>query len=172
MLALPGAVFVYNGQELGLPNVDLPDEVLQDPVWERSGHTDRGRDGCRVPMPWQGTSPPFGFSTNPDTWLPMPSEWAGHTVESQLADPASTLHFFRELIRLRRRDFQYDGNAVEWMETGRDSAVLAFRSAGVVCVVNTGDTSAELDADLGRLIIASAPLVEGRLAPDSAAWFG
>jgi alpha-glucosidase len=172
MLALPGAVFVYNGQELGLPNVDLPDEVLQDPVWERSGHTDRGRDGCRVPMPWQGTSPPFGFSTNPDTWLPMPSEWAGLTVESQLADPASTLHFFRELIRLRRRDFQYDGNAVEWMETGRDSAVLAFRSAGVVCVVNTGDTSAELDADLGRLIIASAPLVEGRLAPDSAAWFG
>ena len=52
MLALPGAVFIYNGEELGLPNVDLPDEALQDPVWERSGHARRGRDGCRVPMPW------------------------------------------------------------------------------------------------------------------------
>ena len=57
MLALPGAVFLYNGEELGLPNVDLPEEVLQDPVWERSGHTDRGRDACRVPMPWAGELP-------------------------------------------------------------------------------------------------------------------
>ena len=72
MLALPGPVFVYNGEELGLPNVDLPDEVLQDPVWERSSHAERGRDGCRVPMPWEGSAPPFGFSTDDDTWLPMP----------------------------------------------------------------------------------------------------
>ena len=60
--ALPGAVFIYNGAELGLPNVDLPDEALQDPVWERSGHAERGRDGCRVPVPWEGAAPPFGFS--------------------------------------------------------------------------------------------------------------
>ena len=57
MLALPGAAFIYNGEELGLPNVDLPDEALQDPVWERSGHTRRGRDGCRVPLPWAGDAP-------------------------------------------------------------------------------------------------------------------
>ena len=76
MLALPGAAFIYNGEELGLPNVDLPDEALQDPVWERSGHTRRGRDGCRVPMPWAGDAPPFGFSQNPTTWLPIPPEWA------------------------------------------------------------------------------------------------
>ena len=82
MLALPGAVFVYNGEELGLPNVDLPDEVLQDPVWERSGHTRRGRDGCRVPMPWAGDAPPFGFSDNADTWLPMPADWSTLTVEA------------------------------------------------------------------------------------------
>ena len=65
MLALPGAAFIYNGEELGLPNVDLPDEALQDPVWQRSGHARRGRDGCRVPMPWQGDAPPFGFSGSP-----------------------------------------------------------------------------------------------------------
>ena len=87
MLALPGAVFVYNGEELGLPNVDLPDEALRDPVWERSGHTRRGRDGSRVPMPWEGEAPPFGFSDNPDTWLPLPPEWSALTVEKQLGDP-------------------------------------------------------------------------------------
>ena len=64
MLALPGTVFIYNGEELGLPDVDLPDEVLQDPTWERSGHTERGRDKCRVPIPWSGDAPPFGFSAN------------------------------------------------------------------------------------------------------------
>ena len=76
-LALPGAAYLYNGDELGLPDVDLPDEVLQDPVWERSGRTVRGRDACRVPVPWSGTEPPYGFSTRRDTWLPMPEGWAG-----------------------------------------------------------------------------------------------
>ena len=64
-LALPGAVYVYNGDELGMPDVDLPDEALQDPMWERSGRTERGRDACRVPVPWSGTEPAYGFSTQP-----------------------------------------------------------------------------------------------------------
>lgn len=172
MLALPGAVFVYNGEELGLPNVDLPDAVLQDPVWERSGRTERGRDGCRVPMPWEGTAPPFGFSANPDTWLPIPPEWDRLTVERQLTDPDSTLNFFRELIRLRRSAFRFDsndrfdGNDVEWVRS--DERLLAFRSGGVLCVLNTGTRAAPLEP--GRLLAASAPLTGGRLPPDSAAW--
>ncbi len=72
-LALPGAVYLYNGEELGLPDVDLPDDALQDPVWERSGRTERGRDGCRVPIPWEGGPPGFGFTTG-TPWLPMPPE--------------------------------------------------------------------------------------------------
>ncbi len=166
MLALPGAVFVYNGEELGLPNVELPDEVLQDPVWERSGHTERGRDGCRVPMPWEGSAPPFGFSTNPVTWLPIPPEWARLTVERQAADDGSTLNFFRELIRLRRNVFRFHGNHVEWVR--HDENVLAFRSGGVLCVLNAGDRAVPLDG--GRLLAASSALTGGRLAPDSAAW--
>ena len=103
MLALPGTVFIYNGEELGLPDVlDLPEEVLQDPTWERSGHTERGRDKCRVPIPWSGEAPPFGFSTSADTWLPMPADWAALTVEKQQADPDSTLSFFRRALELRR----------------------------------------------------------------------
>jgi alpha-glucosidase len=166
MLALPGAVFVYNGEELGLPNVDLPDAVLQDPVWERSGRTERGRDGCRVPVPWEGTSPPFGFSTNPRTWLPIPADWSTLTVERQLADSGSTLNFFREAISLRHSTFRFDSNDVEWVRL--DQHVLAFRSGGVLCVLNTGTTSVPLDA--GRLLATSTPLTGGRLPGDSAAW--
>ena len=106
MLALPGAVFVYNGEELGLPNVDLPDDVLQDPVWERSGREERGRDGCRVPMPWSGDSPPFGFSDTADTWLPMPPDWSGLTVEAQDGVAGSTLSLFRRAIELRHRPWR------------------------------------------------------------------
>ena len=74
MLALPGCAYVYQGDELGLPEVtDLPDDVLADPIWTRSGHTLRGRDGCRVPIPWSGTVPPFGFGTG-GSWLPQPRQ--------------------------------------------------------------------------------------------------
>jgi alpha-glucosidase len=166
MLALPGAVFVYNGEELGLPSVELPDEVLVDPVWERSGHTERGRDGCRVPIPWAGSAPPFGFSTNPRTWLPIPAEWRELTVERQLTDPASTLNFFHELISLRRSAFRFEGNDVEWVRTGE--SLLAFRSGGVLCVLNTGARPVPLGP--GRVIASSTPPAGGRLAPDSAVW--
>src|SRR4051794_23066521 len=99
LLALPGPVFIYQGDELGLPEVLLPDEALQDPVWERSGHTIRGRDGCRVPMPWSGSSAPFGFSPGrARPWLPMPNDWADLTVERQQNDPGSTLSFYRAAL--------------------------------------------------------------------------
>ncbi|MHC9293994.1 glycoside hydrolase family 13 protein [Mycobacterium sp. LTG2003] len=163
MLALPGAVFIYNGEELGLANVDLPDEVLQDPVWERSGHTERGRDGCRVPMPWSGTAPPFGFSTTPETWLPMPEDWATLTVEHELADPASTLNFYREAVRLRSDRDEFDGGGIEWL----DSATFR-RSGGLVCALNTGPHPLPLPA--GEILLASGPLTGDMLPPDTAVW--
>ncbi len=165
MLALPGTVFLYNGEELGLPNVDLPDEVLQDPVWERSGHAERGRDGCRVPMPWDGTAPPFGFSSNSNTWLPMPPEWASLTVAEQLSDPNSTLVFFREALELRRNNFRFVKHDVDWIE--RSVHRLDFVSGGVRCVLNTGPAVVPLPDN--EVLAASAPLIDG-LPPDSAVW--
>jgi alpha-glucosidase len=166
MLALPGTVFVYNGEELGLPNIELPDEVLQDPTWERSGHQQRGRDGCRVPMPWAGDEPPFGFSDTADTWLPMPPEWSGLTVEKQDDVDGSTLSLFRRAIQLRhgRGDL---GDTIEWQEA--PEGALAFRGAdGVVCVLNAGTGPVSLPE--GDLLIVSDPLVDGSLPPDAAAW--
>ena len=166
MLALPGAVFVYNGEELGLPNVELPDDVLQDPVWERSGYSERGRDGCRVPLPWAGTAPPFEFSTSDDVWLPMPAEWTDLTVAAQADDPDSTLALYRRAIELRHGRGSF-GPGVEFLETAPD--VLSLRgSDGVTCVVNTGPTPTALPP--GDLLIASAALVDGQLPPQTAAW--
>jgi alpha-glucosidase len=167
MLALPGAVFIYNGEELGLPNVELPDEALRDPVWERSGHTRRGRDASRVPMPWAGDAPPFDFSANAATWLPLPREWATLTVEKQLDDPASTLAFFRHAIELRRSRAEFGGTTLDWVDSPADS--LAFRrSGGLVCVLNAGRRAIPLPS--GELLLASAPLVDGKLPPNAAAW--
>ena len=167
MLALPGAVFIYNGEELGLPNVELPDEALRDPVWERSGHTRRGRDGCRVPVPWEGDSPPFGFSANPDTWLPLPPEWAALTVEKQLADADSTLSFFRRAIELRRSRAEFGGSAIEWLHSPFDGLVFRL-SSGLVCALNTGRRAMSLPD--GEVLLTSGPLADGKLAPNTAAW--
>ncbi|MFF0453062.1 glycoside hydrolase family 13 protein [Nocardia africana] len=167
-LALPGAVFVYNGAELGLPNVDdLPEDVLQDPVWERSGHTERGRDGCRVPIPWEGATPPFGFTEGPGSWLPIPAEWADRTVAAQLGSPGSTLSLYRTALELRRTRDEFDGDTVDWLGGPHDR--LAFRrSGGLICVLNASADPIALPA--GRVLLASAPLHGDLLAPASAAW--
>ncbi|WP_040794980.1 glycoside hydrolase family 13 protein [Nocardia higoensis] len=167
-LALPGPVFVYNGSELGLPNVDdLPEEVLQDPVWERSGHTERGRDGCRVPIPWEGDVPPFGFSRGTRSWLPIPPEWAELTVRSQLGRAESTLSLYRSAIELRRTRPEFVGDGLEWLPDS--PGVLAFRRpGGLVCVLNTGTEPIVLPE--GDPLLASAPVVGDLLPPDAAVW--
>lgn len=168
-LALPGAVFIYNGAELGLPNVDdLPDDILQDPVWQRSGHTERGRDGCRVPIPWSGTAPGFGFSTG-QPWLPIPAQWADLTVESQLGQLGSTLELYRSAIQLRRTRPEFAGAGVQWLPAPADC--LSFsRPGGLVCVLNTSATEVPLPPGEVLLTSSSRPVVEGRLPADAAAW--
>jgi len=168
MLALPGAVFVYNGEELGLPDVDLPDEALQDPTWERSGHTERGRDKCRVPIPWSGDAPPFGFSTNADTWLPMPADWEALTVEKQRANPDSTLSFYRRALELRRERTEFDGGEFEWLAATPELLIFERNGGALVCALNFDRRSMALPP--GEVILASAPLVDGKLPPDAAAW--
>ncbi|MEN8602535.1 glycoside hydrolase family 13 protein [Microbacterium rhizosphaerae] len=169
--ALPGSLYVYQGDELGLPEVeDLPLDLIQDPMHFRSGGIDPGRDGCRVPLPWSGDRPPFGFSPDGvDTWLPQPPSWRDLTVEAEEADPASTLNLYRDAIRLRRDLVAESGEAFDWI-AGPSPEVLAFRRGDAfVCVVNTGDTPVALPAH-ERVLLSSAPLENGRVPGDSAAW--
>ncbi|MGB6165435.1 MAG: glycoside hydrolase family 13 protein [Pseudonocardiaceae bacterium] len=169
-LALPGPAYLYNGDELGLPNVELPDWALQDPVWKRSGRTERGRDGCRVPLPWEGVNSPYGFSATPGTWLPMPGDWANRTVEAQLEDPSSTLSLYRQAVELRQEHPAFAGTEVEWY--GAPPGCLAFRrkGGGLVCALNASGELVSLP--VGQVLLASGPLpLSGDvLPPDTAVW--
>ncbi|MEV6967065.1 glycoside hydrolase family 13 protein [Hamadaea sp. NPDC051192] len=169
-LSLPGSVYVYQGEELGLPEVqDLPEEVLADPRWVRSGHTDRGRDGCRVPLPWSGDAAPFGFSpTGVRTWLPQPPEWKALTAEAESGDPGSMLSLYRTALRLRHETAELLDEGLRWLPA--EPGVLAYaRGETFVCVVNTGAEPAELPA-YAEILLASGDLVAGKLPADTAVW--
>jgi len=171
-LALPGGVYLYQGEELGLEEVeDLPEDLLQDPTWERSGHKERGRDGCRVPLPWTTGGPSLGFGTAAG-WLPQPAGWAGLSAQAQDGDPGSMLSFYRRALRLRRElpalGTSGGGETLTWLSLGED--VVAFRRAsGFGCVVNVGAGPVDLPA--GELLLCSADLDDaGRLPGDATAW--
>jgi alpha-glucosidase len=169
MLALPGSAYVYQGEELGLAEVeDLPVDALQDPTWLRSGHTERGRDGCRVPLPWAGSTPPFGFSGEGASapWLPQPTLWAGNTAADQAGDPASMLELYRGAIGLRRERL-VRGEQLAWLDLGPE--VLAFTRGDVTCVVNFGADPVELPS--GDVLLRSDGGLDARPLPtDAAAW--
>jgi alpha-glucosidase len=166
MFALPGSVYLYQGEELGLPEVhDLAEAVLEDPVWERSGRTDKGRDGCRVPIPWRRSGPSFGFGDD-GSWLPQPEGWGELSIESQDGVEESTLELYRSAIRIR--DERLRGSEdLQWVE--HDPAVLALRRPGkFLCLVNYGNSPVALPE--GKVLLSSAPLAEGLLGADTAAW--
>ena len=118
-LALPGSAYLYQGEELGLWEVeDIPFELRQDPMFHRSGHADAGRDGCRVPLPWSGDEPPFGFSPGgavAPPWLPQPEDWKDRTVQAQLGDPLSMLELYRAALRLRRAEGVLGDGPMRWL---------------------------------------------------------
>jgi alpha-glucosidase len=169
MLALPGGVYLYQGEELGLPEVtDLPENLLQDPTWERSGHTVRGRDGSRVPLPWTVSGPSLGFGSGPG-WLPQPSGWADLSVEAEDADRGSMLWLYRDALRLRRELPQLGAGGGELTWIGEDVDVLSFtRAEGFTCVVNTGNVPAPLPP--GHVVLSSLPTEGNLLPPNATAW--
>jgi alpha-glucosidase len=137
MLALPGSACLYQGEELGLPEVeDLPIEVLDDPIWERSGHTIRGRDGCRVPLPWAGSAPPFGFGPDGSRpWLPQPAAWRTRTAEAEARDPGSMLSLYRAALRIRREHRGFATDEFQWLPSPAGTLLFA-RGLGFQCFVN------------------------------------
>ena len=151
MLALPGTAHVYQGEELGLTDGDLPSEAR-----------------ARVPLPWEGGPPGFGFTTG-EPWLPAPAEYGERTVACQLEDTTSTLSLYRRAIELRRTHIPDPAAPLEWY--GAPPGCLAFRPEGsaLVCALNTSDVPVSLPP--GEVLLASGAPPEGKnLAPDSAVW--
>ena len=172
MLALPGSAYVYQGEELGLPEAtQLPDEVRQDPTWVRSNHANRGRDGCRVPIPWERDAPSYGFGPTEASWLPQPEAFGDLAVDQQTGVEGSTLELYRTLLRLRR-ELRLGRGELSWVELGED--VLAFdvtvESGGSVRVIaNLGSEFIPLPE--GEVMVCSSTddLVAG-LPTDTAVW--
>lgn len=172
VLALPGGAYIYQGDELGLPEVeDLAEEVLADPFWIRSGRQRRGRDGCRVPLPWEGEHPPFGFSppgAMSDPWLPQPPAWSERTVARQHGDPSSMLELYRAALRIRRQHPAFGDGPMTWRPSPADALVFE-RDPGLVVAVNLGTAPMALPGHK-EVLLASGELPAGGLAPDSGVW--
>ncbi|MFT3942480.1 MAG: alpha-amylase family glycosyl hydrolase [Ancrocorticia sp.] len=170
-LGLPGGAYIYQGEELGLWEVeDIPDDRLMDPQWERTNHQIRGRDGCRVPLPWAGEGSPFEFSpsnASAEPWLPQPAEWKHYTVEDQQPNPGSMLRLYRRLLEIRRINSAWSGTSFEWIAV--DPNVVAFRRGSFVCLVNCGEEPVSYSS--GGVVLASSNGYDGSILPgDSAVW--
>src|SRR5262249_52937299 len=153
-----------------LPEVeDIPEEFLRDPVWEQSGHAVRGRDGCRVPLPWSGEAPPFGFS--PDrvtTWLPQPASWRDLTAAAQAGDPDSMLELYRAALPLGRDLPALGEGPLRWHETP-EGVLLFSRTPGFACAVNLSGVPYELPAHTD-VLLASGPFDGAALPDETAVW--
>jgi alpha-glucosidase len=169
MLALPGAVYLYQGEELGLDQAEVADDEIRDPVWVRSGRTDHGRDGCRVPLPWSGKHPPYGFSAaGVPTWFSQPAHWGPLGVEAQTGDPDSTLELYRTALHVRKAHPALGAaTPMRWLTSAPGSLALT-RGSTLTCQVNLGDGLIPLEA--GTVLLASGPLPDGKLPPDTAVW--
>jgi alpha-glucosidase len=171
LLGLPGQVFLYQGEELGLEQANVPPDRRQDPAYIRSKGKEPGRDGCRVPLPWHKGQPNAGFS-KADPWLPMPTGWESLAVDAQAASAGSMLVFYQRVLAQRRRLVGALPHQLKWRQARE--GLLVYERGRLIVAVNFLSRQVEVKAG-GRLVIASHPLVRHRigrltLPANSAAW--
>ena len=161
VLGLPGAAYIYNGQELGLPSGEMSDSDRQDPIFFRTNGKQKGRDGARVPMPWSGETSPFGF-TNGKPWLPLQNDWKEFTVEHELADLNSSLNLYKRALELRKEYFLGSGE-LTWTRT---QSLLSYKRGKVEVLINISDQEIPIS---GKVILASQTIADV-LPPATAIW--
>jgi alpha-glucosidase len=174
MLALPGSSYIYQGEELGLPDsTDMADDVRQDPTWPRSGHTERGRDGCRVPMPWEGDRPAYGFGPTDQTWLPQPASYAALAVDRQMDTAGSTLELYHALLATRREHGMGAGS-LSWLGGYSEDVVALVNEPAtgerILVITNLGTEPVAVPAG-AQTLVSSGPLTPQGLVPtDTTVW--
>ncbi len=175
VLGLPGAAYLYQGEELGLPEyLDMAPEARQDPIFITTDGRELGRDGCRIPLPWRTAADgSFGFSpagTTAPPWLPQPSDLGTWSAESEETDPDSVLAFYRAAIARRREVFPTVG-AFEFVDTPR--GMVGFRHGDVTVLLNMTDSPLATPPTVhGRLVISSQAGHDDAtvVPPDTAVW--
>jgi alpha-glucosidase len=175
MLALPGGAYIYQGEELTLPEArEIPEDRLTDPRWKMSDYKDRGRDGCRVPLPWRENSAgAFGFSDNQkltpnDSWLPQASDWGDFSVEVQDNDPNSSLNLYRKALEIRKTLSGLGDGPMSWVDAP-DQLVAFSRPGNFYCYLNLGADFKLPQA--ATVLVSSSPIENGILPTDTAVWF-
>lgn len=174
MLGLPGGAYLYQGEELGLPDhTTLEDRFRQDPNFFRTAGQRVGRDGCRVPLPWTPSGPTLGFGPSETSWLPQPAGWERLARSVQDGDPSSTLSLYQRTLAARRR-LELGSGGLQWLDTRHADGVIAFESSGIGVVLNTSDGPVPLPD--GEVLLSSGPGATDdddgvlQLAPNAAVW--
>ena len=166
MLALPGSAYIYQGEELGLPeHTTLPDELRQDPTWVRSEYERVGRDGCRIPIPWRADAPGLGFSPNGETWLPQPDSYRALAVDQQVDAVGSTWTMYRDALALRKK-FALGKGEREWVEAGDD--IVAYDNGPIRVMTNVLGAPVPLPEGY-EVVLSSIPVVD-ELPTDATVW--
>ena len=166
MLALPGSAYIYQGEELGLPEaIDIPDDAREDPTWHRTNGERYGRDGCRVPIPWTSSDAAYGFSPTGKAWLPQPADWAEYARDAQEGVENSTLEMYTKALHVRR-DLGLASTTLEWVE-GLPEGVLGFQVGDVTVFANISGEDFSLPD--GEVILASTP-VDASVPADTTVW--
>nr|WP_052226760.1 glycoside hydrolase family 13 protein [Microbacterium mangrovi] len=168
ILGLPGSTYLYQGEELGLHEVAaIPADERQDPTFFRTHGEEIGRDGCRVPLPWEASAPAFGFGTS-GAHLPQPDWFARFAVDAEAADPASSLTLYRRALALRER--LQSAEQLDWVDTGRDDVLRFRRPGGWEVVTVFGSEPYRLEAGSGEVVLATAPVEGGMMPGESTVW--
>ena len=170
MLALPGGVYLYQGEELGLPDhTMIPHEHRQDPTYRRTAGVRVGRDGSRVPLPWRASEPGYGFSSTGKTWLPQPAVWGALARDLQRTDPDSTLNLYRHALATRR-ELDLGNGSLAWWPEHDGEGMVAFANGSVLVALNMGTSPVQLPSlDVLARSVPDA-LQDGMLQPNCSVW--
>lgn len=171
MLGLPGSSYLFQGEELGLPDaIDLPAEFRQDPTFARTAGKRVGRDGCRVPLPWEAdASASNGFSANGKSWLPQPAAFRVLARNQQEGVAGSTLELYKRLIK-ERKAYGLGAGEMRWAPEFQDKNTLAYLNNGVLVLSNFGPEAVVLPA--GEILVSTQHdlRLEGELEAHQTVW--
>ncbi len=174
LMSLRGTVFLYQGEELGLPEADVPFEKLQDPWGINGWPATKGRDGCRTPMPWKDETL-AGFSKSKDTWLPVDARQRLLAADKQEKLAESMLHTTRSLIALRKESPALGAGSFRVVHASDNLLVFDREQEGerIQCVFNFGSSETSRAYDVKPAVLwTSDPVFSGSsliLPPFSAA---